>query len=148
MITDVTIISNNLHKKLINEYKDYTLVGNNFNYQDLKNYKKIIFFLTLDNLAIEEVRKLFEYLRDNNILFINITNNIEHTLCTDYLTIYENSTVIKSGKTKEVLLDEKLFKHLGIKRPFIIELSTYLNDYDLIQDIYFDKESLVSKLWN
>ena len=64
------------------------------------------------------------------------------------MTIYENSTVIKSGKTKEVLLDEKLFKHLAIKRPFIIELSAYLNDYDLIQDNYFDKESLVSKLWN
>ena len=47
----------------------------------------------------------------------------------------------------EVLKNEKLLKRLGFNMPFIIELSNLLNNYNLVNKIYLDKESLVKDVW-
>ena len=147
MITNVTIISTNLNKNILNNYKDYKIIDKSFSYEELLNYQKVIFFNVLSNLKDEEIKKLFSYLKDNNIKFINVTNNIEEVLFTNDLIIYDDIRIIAEGNTLELLKNEKLFKRLGFKLPFIIELSLLLKDYNLVNKIYIDKESLVGDLW-
>ncbi len=110
-------------------------------------YKKIIFFNILNNIDEKEVKELFQYLKDNNIVFINITNNVELALLTSYLIIYDNSKIITEGNTLDVLQEEKLLKRFGLSLPFMVELSLLLKDYNLVDKIYLDKESLVDYLW-
>lgn len=147
MITNVTIISTNLNKNILNNYKDYKIIDKSFSYEELLNYQKVIFFNVLSNLKDEEIKKLYDFLNVNNIAFINITNNIEEVLYTNYLIIYDDIRIIAEGNTLELLKNEKLFKRLGFKLPFIIELSLLLKDYNLVNKIYIDKESLVGDLW-
>lgn len=146
-VTNVTIISTNLNKNLLNKYKDYFIIENNFTYEELLSKKKVIFFNVLNNLSKEEIKKLFEYLKNNNILFINATNETELVIYTDYLIVYDKENILVEGNTIEVLKNEKLLKRLGFQLPFMIELSILLKDYELIDEIYLDKESLVDKLW-
>ena len=147
IITNVTIISTNLNKELLNNYKDYHVIENNFTYEEVLKEKKVIFFNILNNLSKDELDKLFKFLNDNNILFVNFTNDIELSLYTDYLIIYDKEKILMEGKTLDILKNEKLIKRLGLNLPFIVELSILLKDYGLVNDIYLDKESLVDKLW-
>ncbi|MBQ7031229.1 MAG: hypothetical protein IJN13_02505 [Bacilli bacterium] len=146
-ITNVTIISTNLNKKILNKYEDYHVIDGDFSYEEIHEKKKVVFFNILNNLSEKELKKLFKYLKDNNILFINVTNDVELCLYTDYLIVYDKSKILMEGSTLEVLKNEKLFKRLGLNLPFIVELSLLLKDYNLVDDIYIDKESLADKLW-
>jgi len=146
--TNVTIVSTNLNNRLLDYYKDYYVINDNFTYEDLLNKKRVIFFNILNNLKNDELDKLFNYLKKNNIIFINITNNIELCLYTDYLIIFNKKDIILEGNTMDVLKNEKLIKRVGLQLPFIIELSFLLKDYGLIKETYLNKESLMNALWN
>lgn len=147
MITDVTIISINLNYNILNKYSDYKIIKDSFNYEELLQYKKIVFFNVLNNLSSEEVKKLYDYLKVNKIDFINITNNLEEIIYTKDLIIYDEEKIIAEGNTLELIKNDKLFRRLGFKLPFIVELSILLKDYNLIDKIYLDKETLVGDLW-
>ena len=145
--TNVTIISTNINDKILSKYKDYNVIVKNFTYEELLQKKQVIFFNVLNNLEEDELKKLFDYLNMNNINFINITNNVEHCLYTDYLIVMDEKDILAEGKTIEVLKNDKLLKRLGFELPFIVELSILLKDYSLINNIYLDNESLVGALW-
>lgn len=147
MITNVTIISTNLNRNILNKYSDYQIFDGSFNYEELLKYKKVIFFNMLSNLNDSEIKKLYDYLKLHNIFFINVTNNMEEVLFTEDLIIYDKDNVLAEGNTIELLKNEKLINRLGFKLPFIIELSIFLKDYNLSDKIYFNKESLVGDLW-
>ncbi len=147
METSVTIISTNLNKKLLNKYNDYYIIDGNFTYDILLEKKKVIFFCVLDHLKVEVINKLFKFMKDSNITFINITNNIELCLYTNYLIVYDDKNILIEGNTLEVLKNNKLLKRLGFNLPFMVDLSLLLKDYDLINDIYLDKRYLVGALW-
>lgn len=147
MITNVTIISTNLNRNILNKYSDYQIIDSSFEYVELLKYKKVIFFNVLSNLNEIDLKKLYDYLKLNNIYFINVTNNIEEILYTDNLIIYDKDKILAEGNTIELLKNEKLIKRLGLNLPFIVELSILLKDYNLTDKIYLSKESLVGDLW-
>ena len=45
--TDVTIISTNINKKILDNFNDYIVIDQKFNLEDLWQYKNIIFFNVL-----------------------------------------------------------------------------------------------------
>ena len=145
--TNVTIMSINLSKKTLSRYKEYYVIDDNFTYDELLNNKILIFFNVLNNLKENELNKLFKFLKDNDIKFINITNNMELCLYTDYLIILDNDNVLIEGSTLEVLKNDKLLKRLGFELPFLVDLSLLLKDYNLVNKIYLNNESLVGALW-
>ena len=106
--TSVTIISTNLNKRILDKYRDYHIINDNFTYQELLNYKKVIFFNVLNNLKKDELDKLFQYLKDSNIDFINVVNNLELCLYTEYLIVMDEKNILIEGSTIEVLKNDKL----------------------------------------
>ena len=145
--TNVTIMSINLSKMILSKYKDYYVINDNFTYDELLKNKRVIFFNVLNNLKEDELNKLFKFLKDNDIKFINITNNVELCLYTDYLIILDNDNILIEGQTIEVLKNNKLLKRLGFELPFLVDLSLLLKDYNLVNEIYLNNESLVGALW-
>ncbi len=145
--TSVTIISTNLNRKLLNKYPDYHVIDQSFKLDDLLQYSKIIFFNILNNLEENKVKEIFKFLDNHNIKYINITNNSELSLLTNYLIIYDENNILIEGHTIEVFKNEKLLKRLGIKLPFIIELSLLLQDYNLTNKIFLNKEDCRGALW-
>lgn len=59
----------------------------------------------------------------------------------------DNDKVLMEGNTIEVFQNEQALKRIGITLPFMVELSLLLKDYNLVDKIYLDKESLVQYLW-
>ncbi len=147
METDTTIISTNLNKNIVNNYADYKVIENNFIVSELFNYSKIIFFNALNKLDDKDIEELYNLLKSKNIKYVNVTNNVEEVLFTSNVIIYDKEKEIISGNTLEVLKQEKLLKRIGIALPFMVELSLYLQDYNLIKEIYLDYDKLEGALW-
>ena len=145
--TSVTIISTNINKHILDNYKDYYVVDQKFKIDELLQYKKVIFFNVLHYYDDEKIKEIFKTLEDNNVKYINFTNNIEEALYTSYLIIYDDKKILVEGVTDEVLKCEKLIKKVGLNLPFITELSLLLKDYDLVDKIYKDNASLKGALW-
>lgn len=107
----------------------------------------IVFLNVLTYTDREFKSKVIKYLKSNHKQIINYTTEPEETLFLDYLIILQNTKVIIEGKTKLVLKEEKIITRLGFNLPFIIELSSGLKYYKVIDKLYYDEESLVNYLW-
>ncbi len=108
----------------------------------------IVFFNVLTYFDQEFKLKVIKYLESKNKTIINYTTEIEETLLLDYLIIIHENKIIMEGLAKDILKEEKIIKKLGYNLPFIIELSSALKYYGLINKIYYDNKSLVDDLWN
>ena len=47
----------------------------------------------------------------------------------------------------EVLEKDNILNKLGLRLPFMVDLSVKLKDYDLIKDIELNKNRMVDILW-
>lgn len=117
----------------------------------LKNPKIIICddaFTNLDNLVKDKILKILRKLcSEKGITIINVTNDPEEILYGDYVVILNDHKVILNDKKEEVLTNEKLFKKLNIKMPFMMELSLKLGYYGLINNIETNMDRMVNRLW-
>lgn len=109
--------------------------------------KKIVFKEILTFLDYDVRRALLLYLNENNVNFINITNDMEDTLYASYLIIIYNNKIALEGNYLDILKEERLLSRMGINLPFIVDISIQLKYYGLVDKIYLDKEELVGVLW-
>ena len=147
------ILSNSINKVLLDKFKDYPIIGE-MNFSDLKSKleffssKRIVFDETFYYLRNEEKQTILELLNKQNIKYIIITSNIEDVLYSDYLIVFDKESIVVEGETKEVLKEEKLMKKIGFGLPFAVDLSKQLQYYDVLNQIYYDIDSLIGELWN
>lgn len=120
------------------------------NILDLMNsgITKIVFDDTLTFIDIKVRQKVFKYMADKGIKFVNITMDVEDALFTDYVIVMFEDKVALEGSTLEVLKEEKIIKRMGLSLPFVIDLSIQLQYYGLVDKIYLNNEELVDRLWN
>ena len=52
------------------------------------------------------------------------------------------------GDILSCLKEEKLIKRLGFKLPFMFDLSLQLNYYEVLDNVYLDKDKMIEKIWN
>lgn len=98
-------------------------------------------------LDSQDKERLFKYLKKKNINFIMVTSDIEETLLADYLVCLYKGKVAMEGNTLDVLREEKLIRRLGFNLPFYIDLSIQLGYYELLSEIYLNKEDMVNAIW-
>ncbi len=91
--------------------------------------------------------RVYKELVNDKISVIYTTNDINDILYSDITYVIHDGNIIISGDTKEVLKHDSLLLKVGIELPFEVDLSLKLKMYDLVDDIYFDIEKLVNKLW-
>ena len=118
----------------------------------LVNDKKL---LLIDNIEYyfnnNELKKinsfLKSYIKDFGLTVLYTTTNLNQTLYSDYLYVIDKGKVILRGEPKTVLQNDNTINKAGLDVPFMIDLSVKLRDYDLINKIILDKESLVEEIW-
>lgn len=90
---------------------------------------------------LEQINKV------NKITIINVTHNMDEILYGDNLIVMDKGNIVLNGPKEFVFLEEKTFNKLGLKLPFIVELTTKLQYYGLIDHLIFDMEELVNEIW-
>ena len=90
---------------------------------------------------LEQINKV------NKITIINVTHNMDEILYGDNLIVMDKGNIVLNGPKEFVFLEEKTFNKLGLKLPFIVELTTKLQYYGLIDHLIFDMEEFVNEIW-
>lgn len=94
---------------------------------------------------------IFNYLmglkNKNGLTIVHFTSDLNSVLNCDYLYLLENFKIKVSGKPLELLCDDQMFYQSNLEVPFMIDLSTKLKMYGLIDNLYLDMEELVDKIW-
>lgn len=101
----------------------------------------------LTYLTYDQKYKILKYAKENNICILNVTTNSEELLLGTDIIIMDNNQIIAYDKTENILSNDKYLTKIGMNEPFIVELSTNLNYYDLLKEKYFDMNALVGELW-
>ena len=96
---------------------------------------------------INIIKFLKTYQREENITIIYTTVDLEEIIDFDYLYIINNGQLLIEGKPLEVLQNDNLLNRIGLKIPFMIDLSVKLKDYELVSDIEITPEGMVDRLW-
>ncbi len=97
--------------------------------------------------TIEILKALNNYRQTHNITIVYTTINLIESIETDYLYIISEKKISMSGNPLEVLKEDNKINKIGLKLPFMIDLSVKLKDYDLIDEIELDKSRMVDILW-
>lgn len=105
-------------------------------------------FSMLDVIQKEKILKLLKKLnREKKMTIIYLTSDIESAIFGKKIAIIDNQQIIKCDKLKEILSDEKIFKQINQKLPFMADLSLKLKYYNLIDEVILDESKMVDKLW-
>ena len=110
--------------------------------------KRVVFNESWFNLSGNEKKSIIELLKKQNINFVNITSNIEDSLLSNYVIVYDEDKKVLEGNTEVVLRNEKILKKLGYGLPFVVDLSIQLTYYDILDKVYYNMDKLTEDLWN
>ena len=113
-----TILVNNANKEFMEQFKEYSIIGSNMSFDELKEKlemfpsKRVVFNESWYNLRNNEKKVIIELLKKQNINFVNITSNIEDSLLSDYIVVFDENKKVLEGNTEFVLRNEKVLKKL------------------------------------
>lgn len=102
-------------------------------------------------LTKEEVQKLIEYfkelIKEYGITIIMTTSRLDDALNTDELIILTENQVVLQDTPLDVLQKDNILNKVGLRVPFMIDLSVKLKDYNLIDNVELDMNRMVDILW-
>lgn len=102
-------------------------------------------FSSLDGIISE---KIFKFLKkQKKLTIINITTNVEECLYGENTIVMNDGNIILNGNNIEVFNNDKKLKSIGIDIPFMIELSSKLKYYNLVDEPILDIDKMVNHLW-
>lgn len=141
------------------ELKDYLTIG----FDQYSSYQKIKALILLElvhtpkillldqvfiDLSEEESKKLISILkRIGGITVIASAQDLELSLEFDSLFVFDQAKLILNGSPLEVLKDDSKLNKIGLNLPFMVDLSTKLKYYDLVNDTILDMDRMVNELW-
>lgn len=148
-----TILANNVNTKFLDKFREFIIIDSidyNSLIEKIKNFpsKRIVFNEVFYNLSSKEIEEVMRVLKLRNISFVIITSNVEYSLYSDYVVVYDGEEKVLEGNTKQVLRNEKILKKIGYGLPFVVDLSIQLNYYEVFKEIYYDLDALMEALWN
>lgn len=107
--------------------------------------------LAIDNLLgylkKNDLNNLIKYVREKNINLINVVTDAELLLLGDDVVVMNNFKAILCGSVASVLEGNTILPYMGIKLPFVIDLSHNLILYGVVDKVYLENRKLVDKIW-
>lgn len=149
------IINDNIKKfniKYINKRMNDLEYNYYFYIKIITSFIKEVSYIVLDDIFCylndDMKKKVLKYIKDNNISLINVTSNIDEIIYSNYVYFLYEGKIVMEGDTLSCLKEEKLLKRLGFNLPFMIDLTTQLKYYNVIDNIYFDEKEMIDAIWN
>lgn len=103
------------------------------------------------NMNKKQTKNIMDILKQlqkkEKMTIVVATGNLDETIFGDYLYVLKQGKIILEGKPISVLQEEKILLRLGLKIPFMIDLSLKLKFYDLLDDVVLDLDKMVNQLW-
>lgn len=114
----------------------------------IRNPKVLLLDNVLDDLSDNEGKEIISILKKIGGMTIIISaGSLAFSTLFDYIHVLDNSNIVLSGKTLDVLKEDSKLNKIGLSLPFMVDLSLKLKYYDLVNDVILDMNRMVDKLW-
>lgn len=105
----------------------------------------------IDNLLVYLNRKeqsmVIKYIKEHGINLICVTSDPNFLLLSEDVVIMNNFKAVLASSSKSLIDGNSILPYMGIKLPFIVDLSHNLILYQVIDKVYLEDKKLVDKLW-
>ena len=115
--------------------KDIILIDDISSYFSYKERKKI--WNTIKSILVRK-KKIIVYL---SIL-------LDDSLDFERLYIMDKGKIVLEDEPLNIIIKDNVLNKIGLKLPFMVDLSVKLQDYNLIDDLELDVDRMVDRLWN
>ena len=115
--------------------KDIILIDDISSYFSYKERKKI--WNTIKSILVKK-KKIIVYL---SIL-------LDDSLDFERLYIMDKGKIVLEDEPLNIIIKDNVLNKIGLKLPFMVDLSVKLQDYNLIDDLELDVDRMVDRLWN
>lgn len=82
-----------------------------------------------------------------DLTILNITHDSEELVYSDDIIVIDKGKIVLEGTSDEVFEKDIILKRIGIKLPFVVDLSIKLKYYGVVDRIIYDKKELINKIW-
>jgi energy-coupling factor transporter ATP-binding protein EcfA2 len=107
--------------------------------------------LGIDNCMIYldtvDKENIIKYIKKKKIALLNVISDLDDVIYGDRVLIMNHFKGILYGDNKIIVEDNSILPYMGIRLPFVVDLSQNLAMFNKIDKIYLDKGKLVNKLW-
>ncbi len=93
------------------------------------------------------MRYIKKYHKDTKCTVIHITHDIEDILYGNTVGILKEGKIVYSISKEEFIQDDRIAKEVGLKLPFMADLSLKLKYYNLLSEPILDMNKMVKYLW-
>ncbi|MDD3241307.1 MAG: ABC transporter ATP-binding protein [Bacilli bacterium] len=93
------------------------------------------------------LNSLREINKQNKVTIVLASNDLEEIIDLDYTYVFDEGKLIMEGKPLSVLREEMILNKIGLKLPFMADLSFKLEFYELIKSPVLELERMVDTLW-
>lgn len=105
-------------------------------------------FRFLNKRDKDELFKILNSIREElNISILFTTSSIDDVIDLDNILVFADKNKKLYGDFKEIVIQDNELAKIGLEIPIMIDLSRKLQFYDLLDDIYYDVDVVVNKLW-
>ncbi len=105
-------------------------------------------FTMVDSITKDKLmRYIKKYYKETKCTILHITHDVEDTLYGKTIGILKNGKIIYSVKKEQFIQDDKIVKEVGMKLPFMADLSLKLKYYNLLSEPILDMNKMVKQLW-
>ena len=115
--------------------KDIILIDDISSYFSYKERKKI--WNTIKSILVKK-KKIIVYL---SIL-------LDDSLDFERLYIMDKGKIVLEDEPLNIIIKDNILNKIGLKLPFMVDLSVKLQDYNLIDSLELDVDRMVDRLWN
>lgn len=105
-------------------------------------------FTMLDGVSHKNLLQLIKKIhQDKKMTIINVTHDMNDTIYSDKIIVLNKGKIVLDDTKENVYKEDKNLKKIGLNLPFIVDLSKRLGYYDLLDDIVWNMNTMVKRLW-
>lgn len=119
----------------------------------VESNKDVIFIDDISSFfSLNERKKIWNIIKNIIVkkpkIVVYLSILLDDSLFFQRLYIMDNGKIVMEDEPQNIIIKDNVLNKIGLKLPFMVDLSVKLQDYNLIDSLELDTDRMVDKLWN
>ena len=115
----------------------------------VESNKDVIFIDDISSFfSLNERKKIWNIIVKKPKIVVYLSILLDDSLSFQRLYIMDKGKIVMEDEPQNIIIKDNVLNKIGLKLPFMVDLSVKLQDYNLIDSLELDTDRMVDKLWN
>ncbi|MBR1937191.1 MAG: ATP-binding cassette domain-containing protein [Bacilli bacterium] len=115
----------------------------------VESNKDVVFIDDISSFfSLNERKKIWNIIVKKTKIIVYLSILLDDSLSFQRLYIMDKGKIVMEDEPQNIIIKDNVLNKIGLKLPFMVDLSVKLQDYNLIDSLELDTDRMVDKLWN